>query len=350
MRFEQWAKNPTCAANAISAVHNVRMDTVAKFENVETTFGQSPFAIARGNSFERSLFFDDAARLIQELVEKDVLPEGAAGFSDLRLRINGGRRVTTLDQAISETRELLQRIAAAETAGQRERLPAVVAAATVRIPRGVMLPEAVLIIDALAVRIDTGRPTVVVGEIKTYPDRGGHTDPAEIAQARAQAGIYLHALQLVVRELGVEGAINLSDKGFLVLSRPGSNQPSVRAGEDLRFQAERARRGFDLLEQAARLLPKVPGDPVTEQDLLDAVVGASTSYSASCLGFCDRAPLCFAKARAAADPVILGEDVRRFLGATTLDRLEQLLDGTPAADVAEEDLLRRIRDAESMVP
>jgi hypothetical protein len=349
MRFEQWAKNPTCGANAISAVHNVRMDKVAKFENLETTFGQSPFAIVRGNTFERSLFFDDAARLIQELVDKDVLPNGAAGFADLRLRINGGRRVTTLDQAILETRELLQRIAAAKTAEQRRRLPAVVAAATVRIPRGVMLPEAVLIIDALAIRSDTGKPTVVVGEIKTYPDRGGHTEPAELALARAQAGIYLHALQLVVRELGVEAEIDLGDKGFLVLSRPGSNQPSVRAGEDLRFQAERARRGFDLLERAALVLPKVPGDPVTAHDLLDAVVGAPTSYSESCLGFCDRAPLCFARARAAGDPVILGEDVRRFLGATTLERLEQLLDGAPAADVAEDDLLRRVRDAELMV-
>jgi hypothetical protein len=286
--------------------------------------------------------------LLEELVEKQVLPSGASGLADLSLRMNGGPRVATLDQAIDETRELLQRIAAAKTPEQRASLPAVVAAATVRIPRGVMLPEAVLIVDALAVRTDTDKPSVVVGEVKTYPDRGGYTDPAELALARAQAGIYLHAVQLVVAELGIGDGLDVSDKGFLVLSRPGSNQPSVRAGEDLGFQAERARRGFDLLERAALDLPKVPGDPVTEQDLLDAVVGADSSYSESCLAFCDRAPKCFAQARAAADPVILGDEVRRFLGATTLERVEQLLDGATAADPAEEDLLRRIHDAELM--
>ena len=29
-RFEQWAKNPTCAANTLSAVHNIRLDAAAK--------------------------------------------------------------------------------------------------------------------------------------------------------------------------------------------------------------------------------------------------------------------------------------------------------------------------------
>jgi hypothetical protein len=96
LRFEQWAKNPTCEANTISAVHNVRMDQVADFEKIERAFGQSPFAIARGTSFERLLFRNDAERLCEELIKKGVLPEGADGFRDLRLRMNGGSRVTRL--------------------------------------------------------------------------------------------------------------------------------------------------------------------------------------------------------------------------------------------------------------
>jgi hypothetical protein len=349
MRFEQWAKNTTCEANTISAVHNVRMDKVADYEQIDRAFGQSPFAIARGDSFERSLFFSAAERLLEELIKKDVLPPGATGFRDLRLRMNGGTRVGTLDQALAETRELIAEVASAKTETQREKLPAVVAAASVRIPRGVMLPEAVLIIDALAIRSDGEVPQLIVGEVKTYPDRGGHTDPRELAIARAQAGIYLHAIQLVVEELGVGGDLQVSDRGFLVLSRPGSNQPSVRANEDLRYQAERARRGFDLLERAAHALPKVPGDPVTEQDLLEAVVGAQTSYSESCLGFCDRASKCFAEAKASGDAIILGEEVRRFLGATTLPRLEQLLDGDQPRGEAETDLIRRIEEADAIV-
>ena len=35
-------------ANTVSAVHNVRMSEIAKVEGYEPTFGQSPFALARG--------------------------------------------------------------------------------------------------------------------------------------------------------------------------------------------------------------------------------------------------------------------------------------------------------------
>src|SRR4051812_2567596 len=57
-RFEQWARNPHCQANALSAVHNVAMADVAKHEGHKPTMGQSPFAIQRGQTFERSLFRD----------------------------------------------------------------------------------------------------------------------------------------------------------------------------------------------------------------------------------------------------------------------------------------------------
>jgi hypothetical protein len=305
--------------------------------------------MARGNRFEAALFYNEAERLLEELIKKSVLPPDASGFHDLRLRMNGGTRVVTLDQALTETRGLLEEVAAAKTAARRQQLPAVVAAASVRIPRGVMLPEAVLIIDALVIRCNGERPELIVGEIKTYPDRGGHTDPHELAIARAQAGIYLHAIQLVVKELGIDHHVDVSEHGFLVMSRPGSNQPSVRPDEDLRYQAERARRGFDLLERAALVLPNVPGDPVTDQDLIDAVVAAGTNYSEGCLGFCDRASKCFANAKAEGDPIILGEEVRRFLGATTLPRLEDLLDGDVPRNEAEEDLTRRISEADAMV-
>ena len=65
------------------------------------------------------------------------------------------------------------------------------------------MPEAVLIIDVLAVRIDGERPELIVGEVKTYPDRGGHTDSHELALARAQAGIYVHALDVVCEKIDV---------------------------------------------------------------------------------------------------------------------------------------------------
>ena len=94
-RFEQWAKNPTCDANTLSAVHNVRLDKAAKAVGLEVSFGQSPFAIARGNRFEAGLFYRRRRRSFEPALErKKCLPEGSTGFLDLRLKINGGTRVT----------------------------------------------------------------------------------------------------------------------------------------------------------------------------------------------------------------------------------------------------------------
>jgi hypothetical protein len=224
-----------------------------------------------------------------------------------------------------------------------ERSVALVAGATVRIPRGIMLPEAVLILDALAIRLDRTPVELIVGEIKTYPDRGGHTDSRELAVARAQAGLYLHAIELVVQDLGIGDSVRVRNDGFLVLTRPGSNWPSVRASEDLRYQAERARRGFELLEAAAAGLP--PFDRLSD-DPVEAVREAETELSEACLTFCDRAAKCYADALEAGDPVALGDDVPRFLGLIELARALRLLNGDQPRNPAEEDLVLRIRKAE----
>ena len=140
------SKNPTCEANTISAVHGIKMADVVKHEGGEPTMGQSPFALARGLQFERILFRRDAATLIEALVKAGVLPQGSSGFVDLRLRLNGGRS-RTLAEARSSTADLLRNAVA-----HPKRAPAVVAGATVVIPGGVMLPEALLVLDVLALR------------------------------------------------------------------------------------------------------------------------------------------------------------------------------------------------------
>jgi hypothetical protein len=315
------------------------MAEVAVADGVKPTFGQSPFAIARGETFERSLFYNNGERILEGLIERDVLPPGSVGLLDLRIAMNGGP-LPTMEASIDATSKLIRRIAAREAD-----LPSVVAGATVRIPKGVMLPEAVLILDVMAIRTDGGQPTIFVGEVKTYPDRGGHTDARSLATARAQAGLYVHALELLAEQLGLVDQVEISHLGFLVLTRPGSNRPSVRAGEDLRFQAERARRGFELLEKAALGLP--PFDPVGE-DEIGAVQHAATDYSEACLSFCDRAAKCHADALEAGLPSVLGDDVARFLGDVDLHRALELLDGADPASDTETDLMRRVDEADWM--
>ena len=337
-RFEQWVQNPRCAANTVSAVHGVKMADVVEFEGGMPTMGQSPFALARGLQFERILYARDATVLIESLVKAGVLPSRSSGFADLRLRLNGGRRSRSLDEARKFTADLLRAAAA-----HPERAPAVVAGATVKIPGGVMLPEANLVLDVLAIRVSETGPELVVGEIKTYPDRAGYTDARQLATARAQAGVYVHGLELVLEQLGLQDACSVQRKGFLVLSRPGSNQPSIRPDEDLRYQAERAKRGFELLREAAAVVDPLP-DPEAESGFL-AVINAETEYEETCLSFCDRAAICRVNAFEAGNAAALGRDLVRFLGATSLNRAIQLLEGAKPTSEAETDLVRRLTDA-----
>ena len=337
-RFEQWVKNPTCQANTISAVHGISMADAATRESGHSSMGQSPFAIARGQAFERGLFRNGADKLIQELIRQGVLRGGSAGLADFRLRMNGGR-CRSLDDARDQTADLLR-----QAAVKPKSAPAVVAGATVTIPGGVMLPEALLVLDVLVIRPGEERPELVVGEIKTYPDRAGYTDKSELATARAQAGVYVHGLTLVLEELGLSDAFDISKTGFLVLSRPGFNDPSVRAGEDLRYQAERARRGFELLRLAATSVDPLPKPG--EEAALDVVLGATICFSETCLTFCDRVVSCRAKALAAGDPTVLGRDVARFLGEISLTRSMELISGAKPSGTAEQDLVRRVGDGE----
>jgi hypothetical protein len=338
-RFEQWARNPTCEANTLSAVHNVTMADVAKADGIEATFGQSPFALARGQRFERLLYRAGGALLFEALRSARVVPASATGLADFRIRVNGGP-FRNLDQSLAGTRDLLRNLA---VEGSNASEPWLVAGATVRIPGGVMLPEAILVLDALIVDHSRSPRELIVGEIKTYPDRGGYTDTLELATARAQAGVYVHGLELVLQELELSDAFRVSDRGFLVLSRPGSNRPSVRAGEDLRYQARRAERGFALLRVAAEGLPRGSGHAD-----VDAIRSAGFEYCETCVTFCDRASICREKALEAGNGAVLGEDVARFLGSVTLPRALELAAGAAPSKSGEVDLVRRIRDAEAL--
>jgi hypothetical protein len=274
-----------------------------------------------------------------------VLPSGSTPFLDLRTRKNGGP-FPKLDVALRETASLLHRIADAGTDGDSS-LPAIIAGATIYIPGGIMLPEAVLVLDVLVVRYDGELPTLVVGEVKTYPDRGGHTDGGQLATARAQAGVYVHGLQLALAELGLADRIVVSTTGFLVLSRPGYNLPSVRAGEDLRYQARRAERGFARLRAAAATLTGL-GTVSSAGDAINTVLAADCAYDEVCVSFCDRAAACHARALERGDPEALGGDVARFLNGIDLHRAVALLGGAPAVSAAEADLVRRVRETRDL--
>jgi hypothetical protein len=309
------------------------MAEVARAEGLKPPAGQSPFALARGQGFERAIFRDDAKVLREELVRCGVLPAEASGFADFRMRRGGGPHAS-IDEALAATTSWLGRLA------KRTATECIAAGATVRIPGGVMLPEATLCIDALAAVRSGGAVHLFVGEIKVYPDRGGFTDPQQLSTSRAQAGMYVHALRLVIEQLGHASSVAVQDRGYLVLSRSGTNRIRVRADEDLAGQADRARNGLETLSQVAARMNLRTGLG------LDVIQKAEVRYCESCVSFCERAPVCRERARTAGDASILGDEVQRFLGTVTLLRVAELARGDEPRDAHETEIRRLLASAE----
>ena len=338
-RFEQWVKNPQCEANSLSAVLNVKMSEVAKSIGYNPEFGQSPFAITRGFQFEAWLFKEDAKVLHSSLVKTGMLKEEESGLVDYRITMNGGPKLKSIDQAIDSSKNLLLSLTSKHTAKQ----PAIVAGLTVRLPKGVMLPEATLIIDAaLITRVEDGF-LIRVGEIKVFPDRGGHTDPAEISTARAQAGVYQHALSLAVEDLQLQKSVKVDTTGFLVFTWPGSNSPVIRPNEDLTFQALRAEQGFEKLDQIASGIVK--NRPEDVSDHLEWVAHSKTEYREACWGFCDLAARCQDLAIEQDRAIVLGRDAARALGTVTVSRAIALMDGAESETEFEKALQMQLQDA-----
>ena len=333
-RFEQWANNPHCAANAASAILNIPMTAVVRAEGGLAKFGQSPFALARGKSFERAMFKDKAAVLRAELTACGVLSSASTGFADFRFTQNGGP-CGKLDDALNGTIKWLKEL----TAGRINR--AIAASATIRIPGGVMLPHATLCIDAIAVTVRNRKPTLIVGEIKVYPDRGGYTDNMQLATSRAQAGMYVHGLRLAIDAAKLSTKISVDSTGFLVLSKIGSNRISVRHNEDFSGQADRARAGLSMLSAVAQKLDLTPSTG------LPVIQNAAVSYCEACVEFCERADICRARADAMGDGAVLGDEVQQFLGDVGLDRVRALAEGASPANQQEKEIATLLATAEA---
>ncbi len=323
-RFEQWAKNPECQANTVSAVLNVSVTAVAKQLGYEPKNMKPEFAVQRGMLFEHSLFKEGALVLREALQKKHDLPPEANGFTDFRMRSAGGPLRNSLE-AIEKSESFLSDLAKPE-ALEREQ-PAIVSGITLRLPRGVMLPEATLILDVMTISRSVDNKFVLkVGEIKIFPDRGGHTEPGHLSAARAQAGIYKHALEEWISARGLE-QLSVAREGFLGFTWPASNFPVVRVNEDLSEQAERARRGFLQLDAVALRVVAPDAEKYDPAQYQDWVAHSQTNFRDSCWGFCELATRCQDLALAQNRPILLGNETARSLGSLNLDRAVELLEG-----------------------
>jgi hypothetical protein len=185
-------------------------------------------------------------------------------------------------------------------------------------------------------------------EIKSYPDRAGKTDPADVRSACRQAAVAVIGLRQALTRLGVATPESLvPSRGDLILRVPGSYQPTLQPmllrGEVYSIEAmiHEAPHALDDLE---RLLAKV--HPSIDNPV--ALQAIPNHYVSSCREHCALAERCKQQAIAAGDPVLLGDAAREELAAAgSLSRAFTLLttQGASPSTAQEQALQTRLQEA-----
>ncbi|MFI5616843.1 hypothetical protein [Streptomyces sp. NPDC051567] len=297
------AANPGCGRRALLDGAGVDKTALAAALGSPAAFGQSQFAIVRGNAFEAKVKADGGAellRLVHEHLGAGSGPPGPdARLPDLTAAGPEGRAARTalaLREATAAGREhglwtlLDHPMLALEVAGS----------------------PAYLEPDAVVVRPD-GVWTVV--EIKSFPMIDGAADAAKVGAAARQAAVYVLALEGTAAK--VDGA-SVGRTALLVCPKDFSNLPTA-SPVDVRREHAVTRRQLERLTRVEELAAALPEglsfDPARPAgELAEAVSAVGAAYAPDCLAACELAFHCRGRARAAGEVTALGRSVRGELG------------------------------------
>ncbi|MEU2392087.1 hypothetical protein [Streptomyces sp. NPDC007369] len=296
------AANPGCGRRALLDGAGVDKTALAAALGSPAAFGQSQFAIIRGNSFEAKVKADGGAELLR-LVHRH-LGGGAEPPGS-------GARVPELTAAGPEGRAARTALALREAtaAGAWTLLDHPMLALEVAGTPAYLEP------DAVVVHPD-GRWTVV--EIKSFPLVDGAADPAKVGAAARQAAVYVLALEKTAEKLPTA---SVGHSVLLVCPKDFSNLPAA-APLDVRRERSVTLRQLDRLTRVEELAAALPEgltfDPARPaEELTEAVAAVSAAYAPECLAACELAFHCRERARAAGEAAALGRGVRGELGGFT---------------------------------
>lgn len=333
--------NPGCARRAIMDAAGVDKQRLAAYAGFPAPFGQSRFALARGNAFEAQVKADGAAQLLTLLRMHLNLPIPEAHYDDLG-EVGGN---ASLDLRHARTRTLLARAVASEDeAGTMFDHP------LLRLEVGGR--HAFLEPDLIAFQLH-GRFHVI--EIKSFAVIDGQADGDKVAAAAIQSAVYVLALRDALAEQHVPPEA-VSHETILVCPENFSNRPVV-AALDVRKQLTVLRRQLSRMDRITDLLDLLPPDLTFDLDpdgngipqrraaeLAAAISQVEARYAPECLSTCEMCFFCRDEAQGCT--AALGRDAREELGGVehvqTVLRLARGTDNpAPGADLAEAAALLR---------
>ncbi|MER6732868.1 hypothetical protein ABT315_10740 [Streptomyces puniciscabiei] len=307
------AANPGCARRAILDGAGVDKARLASALGAPSAFGQSQFALTRGNAFEAKVKADGGAellRLAHARLDPGAEPPEAAAVPDLTAQGPEGRTARTALALREATR-----------AGGWTLLDHPMLALDVAGSLAFLEP------DAVVVHPD-GSWSVV--EIKSFPMLDGSADPAKVGAAARQAAVYVLALEEVAGRLGAppEGhaddgapAPRVRHRVLLVCPKDFSNLPAGSAVDIRKQRAVTARQLARLtrIEEIAQALPEGTcfAPDRSAEELTAAVAAVPATYAPECLSACELAFHCRERSREEGAVTRLGRPLRAELGGLT---------------------------------
>ncbi|MGH3301102.1 MAG: hypothetical protein ACRDOK_05315 [Streptosporangiaceae bacterium] len=301
--------NPGCVRRAILDAAGVDKPRLAAACGYLAPFGQSRFAITRGNAFEALVKANGCAELLRLLRDKLRLPIPEVSYADLEA-VAGN---TSLPVRHARTRQLLTR-----TAGSGEDAGTLFDHPLLTLEVGGRL--AYLEPDLIAFRL---RNRFHVVEIKSFAAIDGQADPGKVAAAAIQSAVYALAMRQLLAESRSDPEL-VADEVILVCPENFSNRP-VAGLLDVRKQLTVLRRQLSRLALIADLVELYPPDVCFDLDpdetgaarrpaaeLAQALAVFPARYAPECLASCEMCRFCRHEARATT--AALGRAVREELG------------------------------------
>ena len=338
--IEHWARNPNCKRLGALTLAGIKPATAVQSIYHEVLHeGESPFALAIGKTFERLLFEHSAAQLIELYQSAGILPTSP-------YIVNLDTLVPQKDvQAMARRRMLTQRYIRDKLMGDPQA------------PHLIIHGRMTLTINEVPHDIE---PDLLIasetdacyrpGEIKSFPDRDGKTDSADLRSALRQAAVAVIGLHQLLSQWGIaQPEVLVPAKADLILRVPGSSRAKLRPmtlqQECASIEAiiQQAPQDFCALEQ--QLLAIGPYAALDQPDTLDQI---PNHFSPTCKEFCPLTFHCKKQAQCLSDPILLGNQACQELASVrTLTRAWDLLNGQVLPTPAEQLVAQRLQEADS---
>jgi hypothetical protein len=314
--------NPGCTRRAVLDAAGIDKPKLAERIGFPGSFGQSRFALARGNGFEAMLKADDCVLLRTTLGVPD---DAAVSYDDLGEDLDDTLRARNL-----RTRDLLASSSGASLV-DHPLLTLDVAGQPVYLEP-----------DLIAYQVE-GRLRVV--EIKSFAIVDGQADPAKVSAAAVQAAVYVLALRRLLADLGRDETL-VDHEVVLVCPENFALRP-VAVVIDVRKQLATLRRQLTRLASVSALIEALPAGlsfdlALSPAALVGALGTVDARYAPECLSTCELSAFC--RHEAAGTTAALGRPVREALGG--IETVGEVLAfaagaGTPSDEQAEAAALLR---------